>query len=59
MPYYIVQGRFIEEVEEYVQAKSKKEAIEKVEEQNCDWLDDVSIELISKEDYEEHNNKRE
>ena len=54
MPYYRVNARIIEDIEEYVEAKSKKKAIEKVQEIEGSFIEDIDVEKISKEEYEDY-----
>lgn len=54
MAYYRVEGEIKEYFEHYVQAKSKKEAIEKAEELESDLITGVRADRCSKKDYEEY-----
>lgn len=54
MAYYRVTGEIYDEVEEYVEAKSKKEAIKKAEQQCYEYFENVDVERITKEEYEEY-----
>ena len=52
--YYRVEGIFRGEYDTCVKAKSKKDAIEKAQDEIMDWFDEVDVERITKKEYEEY-----
>ena len=54
MAYYRVVGDILETIEEYIKAKNKKEAIERAEDNVGNWIENASVEKISKKEYKEN-----
>lgn len=54
MPYYRVEGEYIEYVDDYVKAENKYKAIEEMEYEYGNKFDDVSVQRVTKKEFEEN-----
>lgn len=52
MSYYRVDVSVIEDEEHYVEAKSKKQAMKKIEKSVCGYVDRITAECVTKKEYD-------